>query len=56
MANILSGEPQKPFNPLDPQRGDHMNPYGRSRGGRAMMWVIGGMLLAVAVLATYLII
>ena len=35
---------------LDPQRGDHMNPYGKSRGAWTIRWTVG-VLLAVLVIA-----
>jgi hypothetical protein len=30
----------------DPQRGDHMNPYGRARGAKAIYWVVGALIVA----------
>jgi hypothetical protein len=37
----------------DPQRGDHLNPYGRTRGATSIYWIVG-TLLAIAVLVVLL--
>jgi hypothetical protein len=34
----------------DPQRGDHMNPYGKTRGATTIYWIVG-VVLAIAALA-----
>jgi hypothetical protein len=34
----------------DPQRGDHMNPYGKTRGATTVYWIVAA-LLAIAALA-----
>jgi hypothetical protein len=34
----------------DPQRGDHMNPYGKTRGAITVYWIVAA-LLAIAALA-----
>ena len=34
----------------DPQRGDHMNPYGKTRGAGTVHWTIGGLLTLLAFL------
>ena len=33
----------------DPQRGDHMNPYGKSRGATKMYWIVGALIVAMIV-------
>jgi len=33
----------------DPQRGDHMNPYGKTRGATKMYWIVGGLIVAMIV-------
>jgi hypothetical protein len=37
----------------DLQRGDHLNPYGRTRGATSIYWIVG-TLLAIAVLVVLL--
>jgi hypothetical protein len=38
----------------DPQRGDHMNPYGKTRGATSIYWIVGALLViaVLVVLAT----
>ena len=37
-------------NPDDPMRGDHMNPYGKTRGAGRMYWVVGAIVVAILVI------
>ena len=33
----------------DPLRGDHMNPYGKTRGATKMYWIVGALILVMIV-------
>jgi hypothetical protein len=33
----------------DPQRGDHMNPFGKTKGGAKMYWIVGGLVVLMIV-------
>jgi hypothetical protein len=33
----------------DPQRGDHMNPFGKTKGGAKMYWIVGALIVAMIV-------
>ena len=33
----------------DPQRGDHMNPYGKTRGAGTVYWTVGALLTVLVV-------
>jgi hypothetical protein len=34
----------------DPQRGDHMNPYGRTRGAAPIIGIVCGLLVVLALI------
>ena len=41
--------PPRP-NPNDPIRGDHMNPYGKTRSAMNMSWIVAAIIVTVLVL------